>query len=95
MTTRKRGLGRGLAALIPEGSTPAGVEEVPVSAVAPSAMQPRQHHDPADLAELAESIRQFGVLQPLLVTVEEAEADAARYRIIAGERRWRAAMQAG
>ncbi|MBI2910623.1 MAG: ParB/RepB/Spo0J family partition protein, partial [Chloroflexi bacterium] len=45
--------------------------------------------------ELAESIRQFGVLQPLLVTVEEAEADAARYRIIAGERRWRAAMQAG
>ena len=95
MTTRKRGLGRGLAALIPEGATPAGAAEVPLDAVAPSQMQPRQSHDPAELAELAESIRQFGVLQPLLVTAEEREGDAPRYRIIAGERRWRAAMQAG
>ncbi len=95
MTTRKRGLGRGLAALIPEGATPAGAAEVPLDAVAPSQMQPRQSHDPAELAELAESIRQFGVLQPLLVTAEEGEGDAPRYRITAGERRWRAAMQAG
>lgn len=95
MTTRKRGLGRGLAALIPGSSTPTGVEEVPLSAVGPSELQPRQNHDPAELAELAESIRQFGVLQPLLVTTEEGEGDAPRYRIIAGERRWRAALQAG
>ena len=95
MTTRKRGLGRGLAALIPQGVTPAGAEEVPLDAVAPSQMQPRQNHDPAELAELAESIRQFGVLQPLLVTAEPGAAEVPRFRIIAGERRWRAAMQAG
>jgi ParB family transcriptional regulator, chromosome partitioning protein len=88
-----RGLGRGLAALIPDPA-PAGasLRDLPVDAVRPSASQPRQRPDDDDqLAELASSIRAHGVLQPLVVS----QRPDGGYELIAGERRWRAARQAG
>ena len=92
--SRKTGLGRGLDALIP-GSEPqaaGGVLWAPVENIIPNPRQPRTHFDPGELAELAESIRQHGVIQPLIVS----EGDlAGQYVLIAGERRWLAARQAG
>lgn len=94
----KFGLGKGLEALIPEraeadeGSQPgSGILTVPAERLRPSADQPRKRFDDASIAELAESLKRHGVIQPLVV-----EADGAgSYRIIAGERRWRAAKVAG
>lgn len=89
MTQKRRGgLGSGLSALLP--SQPS-VREVPVDSIRPNPHQPREQFDPAALADLAESIREHGVLQPLLVT----SVDDDGYELIAGERRWRAATQAG
>jgi ParB family transcriptional regulator, chromosome partitioning protein len=93
---RRSGLGKGLGALIPQDVTgganahPA-VREVPISQIEPSALQPRNHFDEETLAGLTASIRELGVLQPILV--RELEPD--RYGLIAGERRWRAAKRAG
>lgn len=88
----RRGLGRGLAALIPGGeSAPGAVREVPVDAVTANPRQPRGVFDDQDLAELAASIREVGLLQPILVR----EAGHERYELIAGERRLRAARLAG
>ncbi|MSO64708.1 MAG: ParB/RepB/Spo0J family partition protein [Alphaproteobacteria bacterium] len=93
----KKGLGRGLSALLGEdrapgaGGTRAG-RDVPIEFLRPNRFQPRRHFDAADLADLAESVREHGVLQPILVRRVQAEIDA--YEIIAGERRWRAAQQA-
>ncbi|MGD8397715.1 MAG: ParB/RepB/Spo0J family partition protein [Anaerolineae bacterium] len=90
--TKRRGLGKGLEALIPMGEEPAGgVVEVPVSAIAPNPMQPRAALDPEALAELADSIQEHGLIQPLVVTHKGPE----RYQLIAGERRWQAARLAG
>jgi ParB family chromosome partitioning protein len=84
-------LGRGLASLIPQRTTPtAAILEVPLARVSPNPYQPRKHWDDADLAELAASIREHGVLQPVLVT-EVLNG----YQLIAGERRVRAARLAG
>jgi ParB family chromosome partitioning protein len=83
-------LGRGLASLIPQRDDPASVLEVPLSRVTPNPHQPRHHWDDADLADLAASIREHGVLQPVLVT-ETLDG----YQLIAGERRVRAARLAG
>jgi len=84
-------LGRGLASLIPQRDTPASsVLEVPLARVVPNPHQPRHHWDDADLADLAASIREHGVLQPVLVT-ETLDG----YQLIAGERRVRAARLAG
>jgi ParB family chromosome partitioning protein len=69
----------------------AGLQEVPVSAVLPNPHQPRTHLDDAALEELAQSIREHGLLQPLVVTA----LPSGDYQLIAGERRWRAARQAG
>ncbi len=91
---RRSGLGRGLGALIPtevanEGT--AALLELPVAAVASSNYQPRRHFDEEALASLTASVRELGVLQPILVRpIEEG-----RYELIAGERRWRAARRAG
>lgn len=82
------GLGRGLDALIPRGG--GGVQEIDVDRIAPNPAQPRQGFDPAALDELAASIREHGMLQPLIVT-----RDGAGYTLVAGERRWRAARIAG
>ncbi len=89
---RKQALGRGLKALLPD--TPrarAGMAEIPVDRLQPNPEQPRSRFDDVALHELADSIRTHGILQPLLVT----DAGDDRYTIIAGERRWRAARQAG
>ena len=96
MPHSKRGLGRGLSALIPTGveEVGAGVQEIPVEDIAPNPLQPRQHVDANALQELAESIREHGLIQPLIVTRAD-RADGVSYYIIAGERRWAAAKLAG
>ena len=86
----KHGLARGLDALLPETDLPAGVTEIAVSQLDPNPDQPRRTFDTQALEALAESIRQAGVLQPLLVV-----ENGARYRIVAGERRYRASKMAG
>ncbi len=86
----QRGLGRGLGALIPTGQS--AYREVPVSAVEVNPLQPRQHFDTAALDTLADSIRQIGVLQPIVV---RETGIVGRFEIIAGERRWRAACSIG
>lgn len=85
------GLGRGLGALIP--AVGPGLVEIPLEAIEPSTAQPRQTMDEAALVELAESIREHGLLQPILVTA--VDVNEGRYRLVAGERRWRAAQRAG
>ncbi|MBC7224029.1 MAG: ParB/RepB/Spo0J family partition protein [Anaerolineae bacterium] len=99
MAAKKRGLGRGLDALIPQATGPEvpGVMEVPVDRVFPNPYQPRQAHDAEALRELAESIREHGVLQPLIVTEVRPDdpLDPPRYQLVTGERRWRAAQLAG
>ncbi len=86
----KKGLGRGLDILLPESDMPGGTTEIALNDLDPNPEQPRRAFDREALETLAESIRQSGVLQPLLVTPE-----GARYRIVAGERRFRAARMAG
>jgi ParB family chromosome partitioning protein len=101
---RKRGLGRGLSALLGEestsrddgGATGPGnsrpVSTMPVEMLRPSPLQPRKHFDDEAFAALVESVKEKGVLQPLLVRRDPK--DEKRYEIVAGERRWRAAQQA-
>ncbi|MCS6964264.1 ParB/RepB/Spo0J family partition protein [Thermoflexus sp.] len=89
---RKFGLGKGLEALLPAGET-TGLLEVPIDAIEPNPHQPRRQIDEADLEGLAQSIREHGLLQPLIVT--QIQAEPPRYMLIAGERRWRAAQRAG
>ncbi|WP_419907910.1 ParB/RepB/Spo0J family partition protein [Candidatus Poriferisodalis sp.] len=86
----QRGLGRGLGALIPTGQS--AYREVPLGAVEVNPLQPRRHFDAASLDSLADSIRQIGVLQPIVV---RETGIVGRYEIIAGERRWRATQIAG
>lgn len=92
MVERRPALGKGLSALIPDAPEPirTGVLEVDVDVLSPNTHQPRISIDEAKLDELAQSIRSNGIIQPILV-----RRDGARYRIIAGERRWRAAQRAG
>ena len=94
-TPRKRGLGRGLDALLAGDRADAPSDlptTLPLSQLRPGKYQPRTRMDPASLAELAESIKAQGIIQPILVRKGGADA---QYEIIAGERRYRAAMQAG
>jgi len=99
MPTSKHGLGRGLGALIPPGQPSAvtsGVKEVPVAAISPNPRQPRHKIDPDALRELTDSIREHGLIQPLIVTPAPDSTELApRYQLIAGERRWSAAKLAG
>ena len=96
MTRRKSGLGKGLDALIPAEekapvtATTSGVMQVPLSSIIPNPHQPRSPIRDQDLVELASSIEEHGVIQPLIV----AQA-ASGYQLIAGERRWRASRLAG
>jgi ParB family transcriptional regulator, chromosome partitioning protein len=89
---RRGGLGKGLGALIPAANPESigGLEELPVAAIRPNPYQPREHFDEEELASLAESIREVGILQPVLVR-ETGDG----YELIAGERRWRAARRVG
>ncbi|MFP5334534.1 MAG: ParB/RepB/Spo0J family partition protein [Actinomycetes bacterium] len=157
MTEKRRGLGRGLGALIPNGPTtgarptgerpvdvffpgatnePDGVTgddgdepsssaageepaaprdpadpgpgddglvpvpgarfaEVPVDRISPNPRQPRQVFDADELAELVHSVREIGVLQPVVVRAAPSDGDGARYELVMGERRWRASREAG
>ena len=93
---RPKGLGRGLDALLAgpdDAAAPAGesLQTLAVDRVRPGKYQPRTKMDAASLADLADSIREQGVMQPILVR----PVDGGRFEIIAGERRWRAAQQAG
>ena len=98
--SRKR-LGRGLAALIGEIDRPAAPEKpgmsgdgkVPIEFLTPNPKNPRRHFGEAELTDLAQSIREHGVVQP--VVARPSPTLAGRYEIIAGERRWRAAQRAG
>jgi len=91
MPSRRSGLGRGLGALIPQTSGGSGLLEVDVDRIAPNPWQPRLEMDEDALEDLVQSIKEHGVLQPLIVT--RAENDS--YVLVAGERRWRAAKGAG
>ena len=94
MTTRHKGLGRGLDALLGgESKAPARDElaQLAIDSLRPGKYQPRTRMDDASLAELADSIRARGVIQPIIVR----PVDGGRYEILAGERRWRAARLAG
>jgi ParB family chromosome partitioning protein len=90
---RRSGLGRGLGALIPTEvlKERGALAELAVSAIRPNPRQPRAHFDEEALAALAESIREVGLLQPVLVRPVAPQ----EYELIAGERRWRAARRAG
>jgi ParB family transcriptional regulator, chromosome partitioning protein len=91
---RRSGLGKGLGALIPNevvGDRTSALLEIPVSSIRPNPHQPRVAFDEESLAGLTASIRELGVLQPILVR----PLDAGTYELIAGERRWRAAKRAG
>jgi len=92
MLERRPALGKGLSALIPDAPEPVrqGAIEVDIDLLAPNEKQPRVQMDDAKLDELAQSIRENGVIQPILV-----QRMGDLYRIIAGERRWRAAQRAG
>ena len=97
----RRRLGRGLAALLGDMAEPeaipagerTGAKRVPIELVHPNPRNPRRHFKEDDLADLAQSIREKGVVQPILV--RPAKGQANHYEIIAGERRWRASQRAG
>ena len=99
---KQKGLGRGLEALLrpphggtaPEGATNATTMELPLDELATGSYQPRGEFPDESLAELADSIREQGILQPLIVRPSPT-TDGAQYEIVAGERRWRAARLAG
>ena len=104
MTKKLFGLGKGLGSLIPDSVADAvnsrreSIFFVEVAKIQPNPDQPRTDFDQEALAELARSIRKFGVLQPLLVSKLEEDLPRGRavtYQLIAGERRWRAAQLAG
>ncbi len=93
---RRSGLGKGLSALIPSettGEADSLLREVPISHIRPNMYQPRSHFDEESMSSLAASIREVGLLQPVLVRELKDEEDT--YELIAGERRWRAARRAG
>ncbi len=98
MTSRpRRGLGKGLDALIPSGGESPGLRKVSIEAIVSNPMQPRSVFDEDALQDLAASIRQMGLIQPLIVQRIEGDdpAQPPRYQLITGERRWRAAQLAG
>ena len=93
MPKKTRGLARGLDALLPELDTtaPGAGQEIAIGDIDPNPDQPRRTFSEESIAQLAQSIREQGVLQPILVTPQ----NGGRYRIVAGERRWRASRAAG
>jgi ParB family chromosome partitioning protein len=96
MSVQRKGLGRGLSALIPsapdhsEAGSESATFQVDVERITPGPFQPRRTFDEAKIEELAASIRNQGIIQPLVVRPKDGA-----YELIAGERRWRAAMKAG
>jgi len=94
--SRRSGLGRGLSALMPTevtGDRTSALREVPIASISPNPRQPRVNFDDESMAMLAASIKELGVLQPVLVRPINGAED--EFELIAGERRWRAARRAG
>jgi len=96
---RRPGLGQGLGALIPgddaqdqSRQTSSGIAQIPIEDISPNPHQPRVEMDQDTIQELAESIREYGIIQPLIVS---KETEQYGYILIAGERRWKAAKTAG
>lgn len=92
MVARKSGLGRGLDALLPTDEGGRGFSAIPIDQVAPNPQQPRGRFDEEALESMAASIREVGVLQPIVVRPADGSGS---YQLIAGERRWRASKMAG
>ncbi|MCX8128977.1 MAG: ParB/RepB/Spo0J family partition protein [Clostridia bacterium] len=89
----KKGLGKGLGALITSANNEneeSGILELKINDIEPNVNQPRKHFNDEKLTQLSESIKQHGIMQPIIVKKEQET-----YRIVAGERRWRAARLAG
>jgi ParB family chromosome partitioning protein len=96
-SSHRQALGRGLSSLIPKTGegTSTGVDTVDIDLIVPNPEQPRTHFAPEALQELADSIREHGILQPILVTQVRSEMGVSTYQLIAGERRLQAARLAG
>ena len=98
MAETRGGLGRGLGALIPPTEHTPGLRQVDIGAIVPNPRQPRSSFDEDALRELADSIRELGLIQPPIVQQIPTDDDPAqppKYQLITGERRWRAARLAG
>ena len=89
----KKGLGRGLSSLIGETKVEKKTSKLLLSEIIPNKFQPRKNFDEENLKDLSNSIKERGVIQPIIV--REANSDSSKYEIIAGERRWLAARKAG
>ena len=89
----KRGLGRGLSSLIGEARTVVKTDKLSLSDIVPNKFQPRKVFDEENLQDLTNSIKERGVIQPIIV--RKSNSDNSKYEIIAGERRWLAASKAG
>ena len=93
MNTIKKGLGRGLSSLIGETKVEKKTNKLLLSEIIPNKYQPRKNFDAANLEDLTNSIKERGVIQPIIV--RKSNTDNSKYEIIAGERRWLAASKAG
>ena len=89
----KKGLGRGLSSLIGETKIESKTNKLSLSDIAPNKFQPRKNFEEENLEDLTNSIRERGVIQPIIV--RETNSNNEKYEIIAGERRWLAARKAG
>ena len=92
-TKIKKGLGRGLSSLIGETKTKININKLPISDLVSNKFQPRKIFNENDLQDLTNSIKERGIIQPIIV--RKSKADSSKYEIIAGERRWLAAQKAG
>ena len=89
----KKGLGRGLSSLIGDSDVKVTSNNLSISSIVPNKFQPRKNFDKANLEDLTNSIRERGIIQPLIVRKSDVSDD--KYELIAGERRWQAAQNAG
>ncbi len=93
MNSIKKGLGRGLSSLIGETKIETKINKLPLGEIIPNKFQPRKNFDENNLEDLTNSIKERGVIQPIIV--RKSTAEVSKYEIIAGERRWLAARKAG
>ena len=89
----KKGLGRGLSSLIGETKIESQKNKIGITEIVPNKYQPRKNFDEENLNDLVNSIREMGIIQPIIV--RKSEDQISKYEIIAGERRWLAAQKAG
>ncbi len=89
----KKGLGRGLSSLIGDSDIKNSSDKIPISSIVPNKLQPRKYFDKEALDELTNSIKERGIIQPLILRKSDDQDD--KYELIAGERRWQAAQYAG